>query len=574
VIRRLLIANRGEIAVRIIRACREMGIAAIAVYSEADADAPHVSAADQAVCIGPPPAKDSYLNVERLIEAARSTQADAVHPGYGFLSERAHFVRACETAGLIFVGPSASSLERMGSKVGARTLMAEAGVPVVPGETSADQSDAALVAAAGRVGFPLLVKPASGGGGIGMKTVRSHAGLPAALEAARREAKAAFGDATLYLERLVERPRHVEIQIMADAHGNIVHLFERECSLQRRHQKTIEESPCPVLSPAMRTRMGAAAVTVARTVNYRNAGTVEFLLDGDGDDARFYFLEMNTRLQVEHPITECVVGVDLVRTQLLVASGEALPFSQESLSQHGHAIECRIYAEDPSRGFIPQAGPLVVYREPKGPGIRVDSGVRQGSNVSVYYDPLLAKLIVSAETREMARRRAIAALGEYAIEGIGTNIPFLIALLQHPAFVDAKVDTEFIDREGERLTHPALGTPALGSSLDPFDQLKGWRLDTAAGATTPRSAATSRPDAAGTRPRGRSDTDVVAPMPATVTAVNVAPGQTVKAGDVLIVLEAMKMELPLRSPRDGVIKSVRCKKGELVQPGVALLEYE
>ena len=569
-IRRLLIANRGEIAVRIIRACREMSIDAVAVYSEADADAPHVSAADQAVCIGPPPAKDSYLNVDRLIDAARSTRSDAVHPGYGFLSERAHFVRACETAGLIFVGPAASSLERMGSKVGARKLMTEAGVPVVPGETSADQSDAALTAAAARVGFPLLVKPASGGGGIGMKTVRSAADLPAALEAARREAKAAFGDATLYLERLIERPRHVEIQIMADAHGHIVQLFERECSLQRRHQKTIEESPCPVLSPALRARMGAAAVTAAKAVDYRNAGTVEFLLEGTGDDARFYFLEMNTRLQVEHPITECVVGVDLVRTQLLVASGEPLPFSQESLRQRGHAIECRIYAEDPSQGFIPRAGTLDVYREPSGPGIRVDSGVRQGSQVSVYYDPLLAKLIVSGDTREMARRRAIAALREYAVEGIATNIPFLIALLQHPAFVEAKVDTEFIDREGASLFAP----PVQATSIDPFDQLKGWRLEHVAGAAAPRRTLAREDQSARVRSKGRSDADVMAPMPATVTTLNVEPGQPVKLGDVLIVLEAMKMELPLRSPRDGVIKQVNCKKGELVQPGVALLEYQ
>ena len=569
-IRRLLIANRGEIAIRIIRACREMGIETVAVYSEADAEAPHVGAADQAVCIGPPPAQDSYLNVERLIDAARSTKADAVHPGYGFLSERAHFVRACESAGLIFVGPAASSLERMGSKVGARKLMTEAGVPVVPGETSADQSDGALTAAAARVGFPLLVKPAAGGGGIGMKTVRSTGDLPAALEAARREAKAAFGDATLYLERLIERPRHVEIQIMADAHGHTVHLFERECSLQRRHQKTIEETPCPVLTPTLRARMGAAAVTAARTVNYRNAGTVEFLLEGAGDDARFYFLEMNTRLQVEHPITECVVGVDLVRTQLLVASGEPLPFSQESLAQRGHAIECRIYAEDPSQGFIPQAGTLDVYREPSGPGIRVDSGVRQGSQVSVYYDPMLAKLIVWGDTRDQARQRTITALGDYDVSGIHTNIDFLITLLREPAFIDGRVDTEFIDREGDRLTQ--LSSATVTVPPDPFDALRGWRLG--ATGTTARTQPQVRHDSAG-RPRSRrTETGVMAPMPATVTALNVAPGQSVAQGDVLIVLEAMKMELPLRSPRDGVIKTLNCRKGELVQPGVALLEFE
>jgi acetyl-CoA carboxylase biotin carboxylase subunit len=495
-IKRLLIANRGEIARRVIRACRELGIETVAVYSDADAKAPHVGDADRAVRVGPAPSRDSYLNVEAIIEAAFSTQSDAVHPGYGFLSERAPFARACEDAGLIFVGPPASALEKMGSKTGARKLMIAAGVPVVPGETPADQSDAALTAAAERVGFPVLIKPAAGGGGIGMKTVRTASGLPESIAAARREARASFGDDTLYVERLIERPRHVEIQVFADHHDRVVHLFERECSAQRRHQKMIEESPCPALSAGIREQMGAAAIAAARAVGYRNAGTCEFLLEGQGDDARFYFLEMNTRLQVEHPVTEAVVGVDLVHAQLRVASGEPLPFTQSALTQRGHAIECRIYAEDPAQGFLPQAGTLLFYSEPQGPGIRVDSGVRHGSEVSVHYDPMLAKLIVSAATREEARLRAIAALRTYAILGIRTNIPFLLQVLEHPQFIAAAIDTRFLDREASSLAaqiptdvpaalmqfareHAPSGTIGIGdthgTAPDPFTALRGWR---------------------------------------------------------------------------------------------------
>ena len=498
-LRRLLIANRGEIAVRIMRACRELGIETVAVYSDADAEAPHVRAADHAVHLGAAPARDSYLDSDKVIAAALSAGADAIHPGYGFLSERAHFARACEAAGLVFVGPPASSLERMGSKIGARRLMIEAGVPVVPGETPADQSDASLEVAIARVGFPAIIKPSAGGGGIGMKVVRTSSEISDALAAARREAKASFGDNTLYVERLIERPRHVEIQIFADAHGNVVHLFERECSAQRRHQKMVEESPCPALSPSVRSAMGQAAVAAARAVGYRNAGTCEFLLEGEGDAARFYFLEMNTRLQVEHPVTECVVGVDLVHAQLAVAGGAPLPFTQDNLSQRGHAIECRIYAEDPAQGFIPQAGRLLLYREPQGPGIRVDSGVTTGTSVSVHYDPMLAKLIVWGETREIARRRALAALREFAVLGIRTNIPFLLQLLEHEQFIAATLDTGFLDREGAALaassvtelpaaalaavaehrrtvgtsTNP-LGIPGTPGT-DPFLTLGGWR---------------------------------------------------------------------------------------------------
>jgi 3-methylcrotonyl-CoA carboxylase alpha subunit len=498
-IKRLLIANRGEIARRIIRACRELGIETVAIYSDADAKAPHVSEADQAVHIGAAPARFSYLNIDAIIDAARATHADAVHPGYGFLSERAPFARACETAGLIFVGPPASSLERMGSKIGARALMSAAKVPVVPGEAPEDQSDDALRAAGARVGYPLLIKPAAGGGGIGMKAVRDPAAFDEALAAARREASASFGNDALYIERLIEQPRHVEIQVFADSHGNTVHIFERECSAQRRHQKVIEESPCPALNAAVRQRMGAAAIAAARAVGYVNAGTCEFLLEGSGDSANFYFLEMNTRLQVEHPVTESVVGIDLVHLQLRVASGEPLPFTQSGLSQRGHAIECRIYAEDPAQGFIPQAGTILLYREPQGPGIRVDSGVTAGSEVSVHYDPMLAKLIVHAPSREVARRRAITALREFAILGIRTNIPFLLQILDHQQFVKASIDTGFLDRESATLANaiptslpPAVlefarqqatsGTQAprqpgtLGTqAADPFETLRAWR---------------------------------------------------------------------------------------------------
>jgi len=451
VIRRLLIANRGEIALRVIRACRETGIESVAVYSDADRHAPHTLAADRAVRIGGPQATDSYLNIAKLITAARQTGADAVHPGYGFLSERSAFARACADAGLVFVGPPPAALERMGSKIGSRRLMQEAGVPVVPGDTPSDQSDEALEAAVARIGLPALIKPSAGGGGIGMKTVRSMAEVREAIQQARREALAAFGDGTLYVERLVDRPRHVEIQILADTRGHVLHLFERECSIQRRHQKAIEESPCPVLTPSVRARMGAAAVAAARAAGYVNAGTVEFLLEGVGDAAKFFFLEMNTRLQVEHPVTEAVVGVDLVHAQLAVACGKPLPWEQGSVTQRGHALECRIYAEDPSKDFLPQAGPLLMYREPQGPGIRVDAGVVEGSDVSVYYDPLLAKLIVTAETRPAAIARAVAALRRYVVLGIKTNIPYLLAVLEHPRFVAGDVDTGFLAREHDAL---------------------------------------------------------------------------------------------------------------------------
>jgi acetyl-CoA carboxylase biotin carboxylase subunit len=495
-IRRLLIANRGEIALRIIRACRESNIETVAVYSDTDAAAPHVRAADFARRIGPAPATDSYLNIGAIVDAARASGADAVHPGYGFLSERAAFADACEKSELIFVGPPADAIERMGSKIGARMLMEKTGVPVVPGRTPADQTDAGIAAAAQSIGLPVLIKASAGGGGKGMRVARAARELAESIPAARREAQAAFGDGTLYVERLIDRPRHVEIQVFADAHGHAVHVFERECSLQRRHQKIVEESPSPALTAAVRARMGDAAVAAARAAGYRNAGTIEFLLEGQGDAARFFFLEMNTRLQVEHPVTEEVTGTDLVRAQLAVASGLPLPWTQNDLAQRGHAIECRVYAEDPAAGFLPQAGPLALYREPSGPGIRVDSGVEHGADVPVQYDPMLAKLIASAPTRDAAIARAIRALRDFPILGVRTNVAFLIDLLDHAAFRAGDVDTGFVERHlaeltrarevpeivataaefvaSERLTSLPGAAGEGASTADPWSDLTGW----------------------------------------------------------------------------------------------------
>jgi 3-methylcrotonyl-CoA carboxylase alpha subunit len=484
---RILVANRGEIAVRVIRACRELGIPSVAIYSDADARAPHVWLADRAIRIGPASPAESYLSIPAILEAARKTGADAIHPGYGFLSENAEFASACEHAGITFIGPSAAVIERLGSKIAARAIAQQAGVPVVPGETPSDQSSHAIAAAARRVGFPLLLKPSAGGGGIGMKTIRDEHALAAGIEQARREAVAAFGDGTLYVERLIDRPRHVEIQVLGDNHGTVLYLFERECSIQRRHQKVVEETPSPALTEALRRRMGEAAVALMRTAEYRNAGTVEFLLEGTGDRASFYFLEVNTRLQVEHPITERVTGVDLVHAQIAIARGEPLRWRQDSVCQRGHAIEVRVYAEDPANNDFPQAGPLLLYREPSMPGIRIDSGVYEGGEVSVHYDPLIAKLIADGETRDIARRRAIEALRSYPILGTRTNIAFLIEVLTHPRFVSGDIDTRFLEAEGNtlRATAPvppealevagALRAPTTDSTgKDPWEALRGF----------------------------------------------------------------------------------------------------
>ena len=436
-VKTVLIANRGEIAVRIARACREHGLAAVAVYSEADRGAPHTLAADRAVPIGPPPAVQSYLSVEALLAAARSAGADAVHPGYGFLAESAAFGRAVEAAGLTWIGPPPEAIATMGDKLAARATVARAGVPLVPGaEVGGDAA-----AAARRLGFPVLVKAAAGGGGKGMRTVASEAELPDALAAARREAEAAFADGRVYLEKLLVRPRHVEVQVLGDRHGTLVHLGERECSIQRRHQKIIEETPCPVLTPRLRAEMTAAALAAARAVGYTSAGTVEFLLDAEG---RFYFLEMNTRVQVEHPITEWVTGIDIVAAQLRIAAGAPLGFGQADVRARGHAIEARLYAEDPAAGFFPSAGPILALREPTGPGVRVDSGIAAGGVVPVEYDPLLGKISAWGEGRATAIARLLAALRDTAVLGPTTNLAFLQDVLAHPAFRRAETHTGFL----------------------------------------------------------------------------------------------------------------------------------
>ena len=447
-IRRVLIANRGEIAVRVIRACRELGIKTVAVFSEADATAPHVLAADDAVAIGASPATASYLNATAILDAATRTGADAVHPGYGFLSENPNFARACEERGLTFIGPSAAVIERMGAKTAAREAVAKAGVPVVPGDTPKSQKASDVLASLKRVGYPALLKASAGGGGKGMRIVSAEDEAAEAIASARSEAERSFADGSLYVERLIERPRHIEVQIMGDSHGSAVHLFERDCTLQRRHQKVIEEAPGPTVTPAIRERMTRAAVAAAQAVGYVNAGTIEFLLAGED----FYFLEMNTRLQVEHPITEAVTGVDLVRAQLIVASGEQLPFTQADLSLRGAAVECRVYAEDPAANFLPQAGPLLRYREPQGPGVRVDAGVVEGQEITVHYDPMIAKVITSGETREAAWARAVQALRTFEVLGLRHNIPFLLALLQHPDVIACRTHTRFIEEKLDELT--------------------------------------------------------------------------------------------------------------------------
>jgi acetyl-CoA carboxylase biotin carboxylase subunit len=497
--KKVLIANRGEIAVRIIRACREMGISPVAVYSEADRSALHVQLADQAVPIGPAPAVESYLDMARIIRAAQETGAEAIHPGYGFLAENAAFGRLCETEGVVFIGPDAAALELVGDKVRARQTMEKAGIPIIPGMKSVARTPGECAVEARSLGYPVIVKASAGGGGKGMRIVADEAALGPALEAGRREARSAFGDDSVYLEKYLEDPRHVEVQVLADRSGETVHLFERECSIQRRYQKIVEETPSPALDSELRTRMGETAVRAMKAANYTNAGTVEFLLDRNRN---FYFLEVNARLQVEHPVTELVTGLDLVRRQILIAAGEPLGLRQPDIRQRGHAIECRIYAEDPRRRFLPSAGRILFLKEPQGPGVRCDSGIYGGWEVPVYYDPILAKLIVWAETRETACRRMAAALDDYVVLGIQTTIGFLKDVVGHPEFRAGRTTTAFLKThfegwgeggpdeetlrlalaaaayaESSRVRTPAAvragsGAPGLPS---PWTTLGGWR---------------------------------------------------------------------------------------------------
>ena len=495
---KILIANRGEIAVRLIRACHELGVSAVAVYSEADARALHVRLADEAVLIGPPAPQESYLRGDKIIDAALQTGAQAVHPGYGFLSESPDFARAVQEAGLVFIGPPEQAIRQMGVKTEARAIMEQAGVPIVPGFQSDTATDSDFQREADRIGYPVMVKAAGGGGGKGIRVVDSPGGLIDALGAARREAEHAFGDPTVFLEKYIEHGRHIEIQVLADMRGNTVHLFERECSIQRRHQKIIEETPSTLIAPEVRARMGEAAVKAAQAVGYVNAGTVEFIADAQ---ANFYFMEMNTRLQVEHPITELVTGHDLALLQIRVAAGEPLPFTQADLSQRGHAIECRVYAEDPANSFLPATGPILKSVEPIGPGIRVDTGVGTGDEVTTHYDPMIAKVVVYAETREAAIRKMDTALSQYIILGVTTNLPFLRDVIRHPVFAAGEATTHFIDEQlsvwqpadaelpdealiaavlGEMGSSLAHGAPSMedggGDSFSPWGRTDAFRL--------------------------------------------------------------------------------------------------
>ncbi|MGW6585198.1 ATP-binding protein [Streptomyces globisporus] len=487
----VLVANRGEIAVRVIRTLREQGVRSVAVFSDADADARHVREADTAVRIGPPPAAESYLNVPALLEAARRTGAQAVHPGYGFLAENAEFAQACADAGLVFIGPPASAIALMGDKIRAKETVAAYGVPVVPGSSGSGLTDAQLESAAREIGTPVLLKPSAGGGGKGMRLVRDAAVLGEEIAAARREARASFGDDTLLVERWIDRPRHIEIQVLADAHGNVIHLGERECSLQRRHQKIIEEAPSVLLDEETRAAMGEAAVQAARSCGYVGAGTVEFIVPGN-DPSSYYFMEMNTRLQVEHPVTELITGLDLVEWQLRVASGEHLPYAQADITLTGWAIEARVCAEDPSRGFLPSGGTVLALREPRGGGVRTDSGLSEGVPVGSLYDPMLSKVIAYGPDRATALRKLRAALADTVILGVPTNAGFLRRLLAHPDVVAGDLDTGLVEREAEGLVPDGVPDevyaaaaavrretleprPDAGGWTDPFSVPSGWR---------------------------------------------------------------------------------------------------
>ncbi|GAA3105337.1 acetyl/propionyl/methylcrotonyl-CoA carboxylase subunit alpha [Streptomyces echinatus] len=622
----VLVANRGEIAVRVIRTLRSLGVRSVAVFSDADADARHVREADTAVRIGPASAAESYLSVERLLEAAARTGAQAVHPGYGFLAENAGFARACEEAGLVFIGPPADAIALMGDKIRAKETVRKAGVPVVPGSSGSGLSDADLAASARDIGVPVLLKPSAGGGGKGMRLVRDVSVLEEEIAAARREARASFGDDTLLVERWVDRPRHIEIQVLADGHGNVVHLGERECSLQRRHQKIIEEAPSVLLDEETRAAMGEAAVQAARSCGYRGAGTVEFIVPGN-DPSQYYFMEMNTRLQVEHPVTELITGLDLVEWQLRVAAGERLGFTQEDVTLTGHAVEARICAEDPARGFLPSGGTVLLLDEPQGDGVRTDSGLSEGTEVGSLYDPMLSKVIAYGPDRATALRRLRAALAETVTLGVQTNAGFLRRLLAHPAVVRGDLDTGLV----ERVVDDLVGTdvpeevyeaaaavraqalrPRADGWVDPFSVPSGWRLGGTPKppvfhlrvqdpvAYTPRGTATVTDATVGVTLDGVRHTfhragdwigrdgdawqvrdhdpvaaslsgaahagadSLTAPMPGTVTVVKVAVGDEVSAGQSLLVVEAMKMEHVISAPHAGTVAELDVTPGSTV----------
>ncbi|GIV88303.1 MAG: acetyl-CoA carboxylase biotin carboxylase subunit [Chloroflexus sp.] len=585
--RTVLVANRGEIALRVMRACRELGLRCVAVYSEADRDSPHVAYADDAYLIGPASPAESYLNIEAIIRAAKATGAEAIHPGYGFLAENAGFVRAVTAAGLVFIGPPAEAMERMGGKTAARREATAAGVPVVPGVLE-PVTDAAEVRRLGKeFGYPIAIKAVGGGGGRGLRVVRSPNEVDEAFAAARREAEVAFKNGELYVEKYLDDPRHIEIQVLADRYGNAVALGERDCSVQRRHQKLIEECPSPALTPELRAEMGAAAVRLAKAVGYVSAGTLEFLYQ----DGRYYFLEMNTRIQVEHTVTEMVYGVDLVAAQIRIAQGERLWLKQEDLVPRGHAIECRINAEDPLHNFRPALGAIGAYHEPTGFGVRVDSGVRANYLVPSHYDSLLAKLITWGADRNEAIARMRRALAEYRIEGVTTIIPFHRAALEHPVFVAGEATVNFIPRHPELFTRTAELMPP-STTPEPVEpapeprrftvEVNGRRFGVAVfgdgvsvatvqpaiRASTPRRAVTKKTMLA-------APVDgVISPIQGRVVAVRVAHGQHVEAGQVLFIVEAMKMENEITAPHSGTIGEVRVDVGTTVEAGAVLATYQ
>ena len=569
--RTVLVANRGEIAIRVFRTLRELGIRAAGVYSEADRGSLHVALADEAFLLGPGAPAESYLHEERVLAAAVRAGADAIHPGYGFLAENASFARAVEAAGLVWIGPPPEAIEAMGSKVEARRLMAAAGVPVIPGTIEPVSSVAEILAVGDEHGWPLAIKASAGGGGKGLKVVRSPDEAERALASAQREGVSYFADATVYVERFLEDPRHVEVQVLADAHGAVVHLGERDCTIQRRHQKLVEETPSPAVGPELRERIGAIALDATRAVGYRGAGTLEGLLDRDGN---YFFLEMNTRIQVEHTVTELATGIDLVREQVLVAAGEPLSFAQGDVRVTGHAIECRINAEDPAAGFLPTPGTITAYREPAGPGVRVDSGVTAGSEVVGLYDPLVAKLVVWDVDREHARRRMLRALGEYTIEGVTTLIGFHRALLQHPCFVAGETCFGLVEAIAEGVEAeagpPSAPAPARLREEVVGVELDGRRFEVSLLRPEPPHAELARRrrerNADGGR-HGAAREAVVSPMQGTVLAVEVGEGDTVREGQVICVVEAMKMENEITAHRPGEITGLSVAPGEPVTTG-------
>ena len=574
---KVLVANRGEIAIRIFRTLRELGIAPVAVYSEADRRSLHVRAADEAYLLGPGPPAESYLVQERVIDAAKRSGAEAIHPGYGFLAENAAFARAVENAGLTWIGPPPDAIDVMGSKVAARERMQATGVPIIPGTTEPVSTAEDVRELGDELGWPVAIKASAGGGGKGLKVVRSADEVERAFESARREGEAYFSDPAVYVERYLEDPRHVEVQVLADAHGAVIHLGERDCTIQRRHQKLVEETPSPAVSEGLRERIGQIAVDAARAVGYRSAGTIEGLLSQEGE---YFFLEMNTRIQVEHTVTELVTGLDLIREQVLIAAGEPLWLRQEDLRLTGHAIECRINAEDPSNGFLPSPGRITGYAEPGGPGVRVDSSVEAGSDVVGLYDPLVAKLCVHGVDREHARRRMLRALGEYRIEGVTSLLGLHQALLEHPCFAQGEtchgiVESDQLAKRAEEFSHRAtkVSAPPDGAATSQRvlnAELDGRRYELKLHLPEPPHAELVRRRrervAAGAH-HGAARDAVVSPMQGTVLAVEVADGDEVQPGQVLCVVEAMKMENEITAHRAGRVTQLSVEAGQAVKTG-------